>query len=173
MGDDHPNALAYIWTVDAFRDRDFEAIASLIAEDVVWHLPGDHPLAGDWEGRDQLFQLLARLGPLGFTIREHDVFADDVPVDLLVALQDGADPGHVPEAAAATLSNYWEGIGTLARAGHLDRRLIWDNHGNTCKIWWGYLGPQCRATRARLEDPAICEHFEWLAGEAQSSAHRP
>ncbi len=77
MGDDHPNALAYIRTVEAFRDRDFEAIGSLLAEDVVWHLPGDHPLAGDWEGRDQLFQLLARLGPLGFTIREHDVFADD------------------------------------------------------------------------------------------------
>jgi uncharacterized protein len=77
MGDDHPNTLAYIRTVDAFRDRDFEAIASLIVEDVVWHLPGDHPLAGDWEGRDQLFQLFAKLGPLGFTIREHDVFADD------------------------------------------------------------------------------------------------
>jgi len=77
MGDDHPNALAYIRTVEAFRDRDFEAIGSLLAEDVVWHLPGDHPLAGDWKGRDQLFQLFARLGPLGFTIREHDVFADD------------------------------------------------------------------------------------------------
>ncbi len=77
MGDDHPNALAYIRTVEAFRDRDFETIASLIAEDVVWHLPGAHPLAGDWEGRDQLVQLFAKLGPLGFTIREHDVFADD------------------------------------------------------------------------------------------------
>jgi uncharacterized protein len=77
MGDDHPNTLAYLRTVDAFRDRDFETIAALIAEDVVWHLPGDHPLAGDWKGRDQLFELLARLGPLGFTIREHDVFADD------------------------------------------------------------------------------------------------
>jgi uncharacterized protein len=77
MGDDHPNTLAYLRTVDAFRDRDFDTIASLIAEDVVWHLPGDHPLAGDWEGRDQLFELFARLGPLGFTIREHDVFGDD------------------------------------------------------------------------------------------------
>jgi ketosteroid isomerase-like protein len=77
MGDDHPNALAYLRTVEAFRDRDFETIASLIAEDVVWHLPGDHSLAGDWEGRDRLFEFLARLGPLGFTIREHDVFADD------------------------------------------------------------------------------------------------
>ena len=77
MGDNHPNTLAYLRTVDAFRDRDFDTITSLIAEDVVWHLPGDHPLAGAWDGRDKLLQLLARLGPLGFTIREHDVFADD------------------------------------------------------------------------------------------------
>ncbi len=77
MGDEHPNTLAYLRTVEAFRERDFDTIASLIAEDVVWHLPGEHPLAGDWEGRDRLFQLLAKLGPLGFTIREHDVFADD------------------------------------------------------------------------------------------------
>jgi ketosteroid isomerase-like protein len=77
MGDDHPNALAYRRTADAFRDRDFDTVASLIAEDVVWHLPGDHPLAGDWQGRDRLLELLARLGSLGFTIREHDVFADD------------------------------------------------------------------------------------------------
>lgn len=77
MSDDHPNTRAYIRTVEAFRDGDLETIASLVAEDVVWHLPGDHPLAGEWEGRDQLFQLLAKLGRLGFTIREHDVFADD------------------------------------------------------------------------------------------------
>src|SRR4051794_33861744 len=77
VSDDHPNTLAYIRTVEAFRDRDFETIASLIAEDVVWHLPGDHALAGAWQGREQVFQLFAKLGPLGFTIREHDVFADD------------------------------------------------------------------------------------------------
>jgi hypothetical protein len=33
-----------------------------------------HPLAGDWEGRDGVLQRLARLGALGFTLREHDVF---------------------------------------------------------------------------------------------------
>ena len=84
-------------------------------------------------------------------------------LNVLVALQDGADPAHVSGAAADPLSNYWEGIGTLVRAGHLDRRLLWDNHGNSCQAWWGYLGPYCRATRARLEDPAIFENFEWLA----------
>ena len=77
MGDDHPNALAYHRTVEAFRQGDLDTVASLMAEDVVWHVPGDHPLAGDHVGRERVLELLARLGPLGFTIREHDVFAND------------------------------------------------------------------------------------------------
>ena len=77
MGDDHPNALAYHRTVEAFRQGDLDTVAALMAEDVVWHVPGDHPLAGDHVGRERVLELLARLGPLGFTIREHDVFAND------------------------------------------------------------------------------------------------
>ncbi len=73
------------------------------------------------------------------------------------------DPADVPGAAAGTLANYWEGLGTLTRAGHLDRRLLWDNHGNSCQAWWGYLGLYCIAMRARFEDPAVYENFEWLA----------
>ncbi len=76
-GDEHPNATAYRKTADAFRQGDLEAIASLVAEDVVWHLPGDHPLAGDYVGRDRVLKLLASLPALGFTLREHDVFGDD------------------------------------------------------------------------------------------------
>jgi ketosteroid isomerase-like protein len=76
-GDEHPNAQAYRRTADAFRRGDLDAIASLIAEDVVWHLPGDHPLAGEYIGRDRVLGLLASLPALGFTLREHDVFGDD------------------------------------------------------------------------------------------------
>ncbi len=77
MSDDHPNAAAYRRTVDAFRNRDLDTVASLVAEDVVWHVPGDHPLAGDYVGRERLLEFFAKLGPLGFMLREHDVFADD------------------------------------------------------------------------------------------------
>ena len=77
MGNEHPNALVYLRTAEAFRRGDLDAIASSIAEDVAWHVPGDHPLAGEWEGRDRVLQLLARLRSLGFTLREHDVFGDD------------------------------------------------------------------------------------------------
>jgi hypothetical protein len=88
-------------------------------------------------------------------------------LNVLVALQDGTDPAHLADSAAKTLSNYWEGMGTLARAGHLDRSLLRENHGNTCQLWWGYLGPYGRAVRARMEAPAIYENFEWLSGEME------
>ena len=93
-------------------------------------------------------------------------------LNVLVALQNEADPAHLPEAAAQTLTNYWEEIGTLARSGHLDRRLLWDNRGNTARHWWGVLEPFARATRARLEDPTIAVDFEWLAGEMLSMDRR-
>ena len=93
-------------------------------------------------------------------------------LNFLVALQDGADPAHLPEAAAQTLTNYWEEVGTLARSGHLDWRLLWNNRGDACRRWWGYVGPFARATRARLEDPTIAVDFEWLAGEMQEMDRR-
>ncbi len=74
---EHPNAIAYRRTVDAFRDRDFDAIRSLVAEDVVWHVPGEHAMAGEIRGLDALVAWLGRLGEFGFTIREHDVFGND------------------------------------------------------------------------------------------------
>jgi hypothetical protein len=93
-------------------------------------------------------------------------------LSVLVALQGGADPADVPEGAATVVANYWEAIGALARAGHLDRRLMWNNHGNTCRIWWGYLGPWCMATRARLDDRGVYENWEWLAVEMDSMDRR-
>ena len=75
--EEHPNATAYRRTVDAFRDRDFDTLRSLIAEDVVWHVPGRNPIAGEIRGLDELVAWLGRVSELGFTIREHDVFGND------------------------------------------------------------------------------------------------
>jgi len=74
---EHPNATAYRRTADAFRERDFDAIRSLVAEDVIWHVPGHHSMAGEIRGLDALIAWLGRLGELGFTLREHDVFGND------------------------------------------------------------------------------------------------
>ena len=85
---EHPNAIAYRRTADAFRARDSEALAQLIAEDVVWHVPGNSPLAGQIQGLDALFGWFERLHQVTkgtFMLREHDVLATD---DHVVALSD-------------------------------------------------------------------------------------
>ncbi len=74
---EHPNVTAYLRTVDAFRAGDLDTVRSLVAGDVVWHVPGRHPMAGEIRGLDELIAWLARVSELGFTIREHDVFGND------------------------------------------------------------------------------------------------
>lgn len=77
MGDAHPNAVAYRRTADAFRAGDLTAVAALISEDVLWHLPGSHPMAGEIHGRDELLGWLGRLHAFGFWLRELEVFGND------------------------------------------------------------------------------------------------
>ncbi len=74
---EHPDAIAYRRTAEAFRTGDLGLVESLIASDVVWHVPGDHPMARTIEGRAALLEWLARLRGIGFWLVEQDVFASD------------------------------------------------------------------------------------------------
>jgi ketosteroid isomerase-like protein len=74
---EHANATAYRRTADAFRAHDFETLRILIAEDVVWHVPGQHMLAGDVRGIDALVAWLSAVAALGFWLTEHDVLGND------------------------------------------------------------------------------------------------
>ena len=94
MGTEHPDALAYRRTADAFRSGDRTAVERLIAPDVVWHVPGEHPMAGVIRGRSALLAWLDRLGPLGFWLTEEDVFASDdhvCAVSIMGARREGVD----------------------------------------------------------------------------------
>jgi ketosteroid isomerase-like protein len=73
---EHPNALAYRRTADAFRARDLTTLRALFEPDVVWHIPGESFRAGDVRGLDAVVALLTGL-PAGYTIREHDVLGND------------------------------------------------------------------------------------------------
>ena len=77
MTQDHPDAIAYRRTADAFRAGDLDLVKTLIAPEVVWHVPGEHHMAGMIEGREALIAWLVRLGHIGFWLVEHDVFASD------------------------------------------------------------------------------------------------
>jgi ketosteroid isomerase-like protein len=74
---DHPDAIAYRRTADAFRAGGLDLVKTLIAPEVVWHVPGEHRMAGLIDGRDAVLRWLAHLGEIGFWLVEHDVFASD------------------------------------------------------------------------------------------------
>jgi uncharacterized protein len=77
MTKEHPDAVAYRRTADAFRAGDLHMVETLIAPDVAWHVPGEHSMAGTIAGRDAVLRWLAQLRDLGFWLVEHDVFASD------------------------------------------------------------------------------------------------
>ena len=93
---EHPNASTYRRTADAFRSQDSEALRDLIAEDVVWHVPGTNPVAGEVQGLEALFDWFGRLRQATggtFTLEEHDVVGNDdhvVALSRMAAVKDGA-----------------------------------------------------------------------------------
>ena len=94
MADDHPNATAYRRTADAFRSGDEAELAALIADDVVWHVPGPHSMAGEIRGRDALLAWLGQLRTKGFWLVEHDVLGNDTHVcalSIMGARRDGVE----------------------------------------------------------------------------------
>lgn len=84
-------------------------------------------------------------------------------LDVYVALHEGGDPARVPDGAAGGIADYWEGVGALVRAGHLDRDLLRTSFGPTCQRWWVLLAPYARFVRTRDHDVALFENFEWLS----------
>ena len=72
---------------DAFASGDTTTIQELLAPDVVWHVPGTNPTAGDYHGIEGVMSFLAEAierteGNMRFEL--HDVLAND---EHAVALQ--------------------------------------------------------------------------------------
>ncbi|TFG68393.1 MAG: nuclear transport factor 2 family protein [Thermomicrobiales bacterium] len=77
---EHPNATIYRRTASALRAGDLATLATFLDPDVIWHIPGDHPMAGDVIGREAVIAFLGVLKGYGFWLTEHDVLANDAHV---------------------------------------------------------------------------------------------
>jgi len=83
----HPNEALIRRMYDTFRaGGDYQpALIDILADDVVWRLPGRHPAAGDHHGRDAVFAAMATFDG-SVELELHDVLAsDDHAVALLRA----------------------------------------------------------------------------------------
>jgi hypothetical protein len=86
-------------------------------------------------------------------------------LDVLLALQDEGAADSLPEGSASYIADYWENVAALCRSGHVDRKLVREHLGSSCRWWWAVLEPFTRRARMDNGDQTIGEHHEWLAGE--------
>ena len=79
MSEEHPNA-ALVRRVFASFGKDAKAVSAAFARDIVWRVPGNTVMSGEYRGRRDVVEFLRRTGlETGDTYRSHlhTVFADD------------------------------------------------------------------------------------------------
>lgn len=76
---EHPNAGLLREGYEAFAKGDMATMTEGFSDDVVWHVPGTGPFAGDHVGRDAVFAVFARMAELSPDLRVevHDILASD------------------------------------------------------------------------------------------------
>jgi ketosteroid isomerase-like protein len=121
---EHPNAIAYRQTADAFRLGDQARLVSYIDEQVVWHVPGSHDMAGDIHGREALLAWLARLRAKGFWLTEDDVFGNDDHVCAL-SIMGARRAGVEVQTRVVSVFNYRDGR-QLERWFYPDDMAAWN-----------------------------------------------
>ncbi len=124
MNEEHPNAIAYRRTADAFRSADQTELESLIAIDVVWHVPGTHSMAGDIRGRDQLMEWLRQVRAMGFWLTEHDVFGNDDHVCAL-SVMGSRRVGVAVQTRVVSIFHYRNGQ-QIERWFYPDDPVVWE-----------------------------------------------
>jgi len=76
----HPNEDLMKKGYEAFGSGDLDAVRELFADDIVWHVPGRSPLAGDYKGKEEVLGFLAKTMEMTggtFKLDVHDVMAGD------------------------------------------------------------------------------------------------
>jgi uncharacterized protein len=111
-------------TVDRFLERqramyaggDTRPVAEMLAEEIVWHVPGSSAIAGDHRGRDAVLRYFAvRRELTGATMRiasQGELAGEDV----VVSLADGRATLHGREATWRTAGVYRVADGRIAEA---------------------------------------------------------
>ncbi|GAA4959679.1 SnoaL-like polyketide cyclase [Streptomyces caelestis] len=58
---EHPHAMLVRKGYEAFSHGDMDALRGLMSADATYHVPGSHPLAGDYKGQDAIIGFYEQL----------------------------------------------------------------------------------------------------------------
>jgi ketosteroid isomerase-like protein len=76
---DHPNLDLLRRGYAAYGAGDMDTINELFADDVVWHVSGRSPIAGDYTGKEEVFGFFGKLQELSggtSSVEVHDLLAN-------------------------------------------------------------------------------------------------
>lgn len=156
-------------------------VAELLAEDVVWHVPGTSPIAGDYRGREAVLGYFAtrrRLAGGEISIVKHGELAGE---DVLIQLADGRASfgGHalgwrtagIYRVAGETIAEAWL---VPLDAGAFDS--VWCRTRTTPFVYRQRVRPQDCAASTFLGHPRFLEFFEaafieWWRARFGASLH--
>ena len=148
-----------------YAGGDLEAVEELLAEDVVWHVPGTSPIAGDYRGREAVagyFRLRRELAAGAIRIVKR---GDAHHADALVQLADGRASLGGRDVVWRTAGVYRVADGKVAEAwlipldqAHFDR--VWAATRPPPFVYRQRVRPQECAASTALGHPRFLEFFE-------------
>lgn len=88
--DEHPGAERARQSLELVTQGDFERLRDFYSDDVVWHVAGDHPLSGDYRGKEELFEYFARVNSLtggSLAVEPESILATDKHVTMFTRVK--------------------------------------------------------------------------------------
>ena len=148
-----------------YKRQDLPPVEELLAENVVWHVPGTSPIAGDYRGREAVsgyFRLRRELAGGAIRIAEGGEAHHD---EAVVQLADGRAPLGGREVVWRTAGVYRVVNGRIAEAWlvpldqeHFDR--VWAATRSAPFVYTQRVRPQECAASSTLGHPRFLEFFE-------------
>ena len=115
---DHPNLDLLRRGYAAYGSGDMDTINELFADDIVWHIAGRSPLAGDYSGKEQVFGFFAKFQEMSdgtSKVEVHDMLANDTHGVALVtesgARSERSHQGHATHVFHVTdgkVTEFWD-----------------------------------------------------------------
>ena len=63
---------------DAIARGDLDTVGQMLSDDVAWHVPGNNPMSGEYRGKQQVMELVARaVTAVGGDQEVHDVVGNE------------------------------------------------------------------------------------------------
>jgi YbgC/YbaW family acyl-CoA thioester hydrolase len=150
---------------EMYAGGDLAAVEELLAEDVVWHVPGTSPIAGDYRGRDAVTGYFRRRRELAGGAIRIDKAGEAHHDEALVQLADGRAPLGGRDVVWRTAGVYRVAGGRIAEAWlvpldqeHFDR--LWAATRPAPFVYRQRVRPQDCATSTALGHPRFLEFCE-------------